>query len=206
MCVDGGLNRFIEYKENCTELLKPPYLISGDFDSWTLKSMEYAKSEKCKIVPTPDQNETDFTKALRTLALELEQTMTNSVLVICETSGRLDQIMANINTLFKSKNFLRSSCEVMLLSSNSLSFVLTPGTHFIYISRKIITSKNWCGLIPFTKSIVSTKGLKWNLNESCLEFGAMVSTSNTYSNDVDFVEVKTDNSLLWTMGILPIDN
>lgn len=204
-CVDGGLNRFIEYKEKCTELLKPPYLISGDFDSCSLKSMEYAKSEKCKIVETPDQNETDFTKALHALAPELEQMEINSVLVVCDSSGRLDQIMANINTLFKSRSFFKGSCEVMLLSSNSLSFLLLPGSHAIHIPRKIVSSKNWCGLIPFTKSIVSTKGLKWNLNNTCMEFGGMVSTSNTYRNDAEYVQVTTNNSLIWSMGIFPKD-
>lgn len=168
--------------------------------------MEYAKSENCKIVPTPDQNETDFTKAMRAIAPELEKTMTNSILVICETSGRLDQIMANINTLFKSKNILKSSCEVMLFSSNSLSFLLSPGSHIIHIPHKIVASKYWCGLIPFTKSIVSTEGLKWNLDNSCMEFGSMVSTSNTYRNDTEHVEITTDNSLLWIMGLSAIDD
>lgn len=205
-CVDGGLNRFIEYKEKCSGVLKPPHLISGDFDSCSLSSMEYAKVENCKIVPTPNQNETDFTKALRALAPELDKNMTNSVLVVCETSGRLDQIMANINTLFKSRSILKSSCDVMLLSSNSMSFLLSPGSHIIHIPRKIVTAKHWCGLIPFTKSLVSTKGLKWNLNNSCMEFGTMVSTSNTYKDGTEWVEVMTDNSLLWIMGLGAIDD
>uniref|UniRef100_A0A336K7Q5 Thiamine pyrophosphokinase n=1 Tax=Culicoides sonorensis TaxID=179676 RepID=A0A336K7Q5_CULSO len=202
-CVDGGLNRFLEYKETkCTnQILKPPDLISGDFDSTSDKSMEYAKSKNCEIVHTPDQNETDFTKALRVLSPKLEQTQTKSILVICETSGRLDQIMANINTIFKSKSILQISTETLLLSSSSLSILLSPGLHKIHIPSEIVVGKYWCGLIPFSKSIISTKGLKWNLNKTCCEFGGMVSTSNTYEDDTDCVEVQTDNYVLFTMGI-----
>lgn len=201
------MNRYIEYKEQnkAQEILKPD-LISGDFDSCSHKAMEYAKAENCKIVTTPDQNETDFTKALRALVPELERTMTKCVLVICETSGRLDQIMANINTLFKSRNILSSDCEIMLLSSNSLSFLLAPGSHIIHIPQNIVASKYWCGLIPFTKTLVTTKGLKWNLDNSIMEFGQMVSTSNTYKTETKVVEVICDNSLLWTMGISEHDD
>ncbi|XP_063705706.1 thiamin pyrophosphokinase 1 [Culicoides brevitarsis] len=198
-CVDGGLDQFLSYKKSCTHLLKNPYIITGDFDSCSSESMEFAKLKKCKIIQTPDQNETDFTKALRTLETEIQNTKTNFILVICETSGRLDQIMANVNTLFKAMNFMKT--EIVLLSSNSLSFLLAPGFHTIHIPQFIVKAQYWCALVPFKRSVVRTKGLKWNLTDTVMEFGGMVSTSNTYEKDTKTVEVTTDSALLWIMGL-----
>ena len=40
------------------------YLISGDFDSVEPSILEYYRSKGVPIIPTPDQNDTDFGKAL----------------------------------------------------------------------------------------------------------------------------------------------
>lgn len=45
-----------------------PDLISGDFDSIHPELLKLYESLSVTIVPTPDQNETDFTKAVRVLA------------------------------------------------------------------------------------------------------------------------------------------
>lgn len=125
--------------------------------------MEYAKSiTHCSIVSTFDQNETDFTKAIRTIQPYLSQKNITNLLVICETSGRIDQIMANINTLFKSKHILEN-IEIMMLSSNSISWLLYPGKQLIHIPKFIVNEKLWCGLIPFKRTKVTTNGLKWDL-------------------------------------------
>lgn len=125
--------------------------------------MEYAKYiSSCKIVPTLDQNETDFTKALRTIQPYLVEKNITNLVVVCETSGRIDHIMANINTLFKRKDILGDT-EIMMLSSNSISWLLCTGTHTIHIPRWIVNEKLWCGLIPFWRTKVTTKGLKWDL-------------------------------------------
>jgi len=201
-CVDGGMNRLLDFMATNQCDLKPPEIFSGDFDSCLPESMEYARTVNCQIIETPDQNETDFTKALRSISLPLKERDIDSVVVVCETSGRLDQIMANINTLFKSRKIL-SDTHVCLFSSNSLTWLLHPGTHVIHIPQ--LSNKKWCGLVPFCKTQVSTQGLKWNLCNSYLEFGGMVSTSNTYAEDAKDVHVSTENTILWTMGIAEED-
>lgn len=195
------MNRFLTWRKQFPQMtVSVPHIFSGDFDSCETEAMEYAKLCGCQIVKTPDQNETDFTKALKTLAPYLKEKHLKAVLTICDTSGRFDQIMANINTMFKSHKLL-PDVEVMLMSRNSLAHLLPRGSHIIHIPQYIVDGKLWCGLIPLVCStLVTTTGFKWNLNNSVMKFGGMVSTSNTYGKDTTEVTVKTDNTLLWIMG------
>lgn len=48
--------------EECTDLL--PDLLSGDFDSIRANVMKFYEQRHVKIIPTSDQNKTDFFKAL----------------------------------------------------------------------------------------------------------------------------------------------
>jgi thiamine pyrophosphokinase len=78
------------------------------------------------------------------------------------------------------------------------SFLLLPGyKHLI----KPITALEGpiCGLIPLGGPCdnVTTKGLRWNLHESKLAFGSLVSSSNML--DADEIEVTTDAPLVWTI-------
>ena len=75
--MDGGSNHwkyFIEKnKISLEETLHPPDYITGDFDSITPEATDFFKTNKItKFVHTPDQEETDFTKALRVLLPVLE--------------------------------------------------------------------------------------------------------------------------------------
>jgi len=59
-----------------------------------------------------------------------------------------------------------------------------------------------CGLIPLDgKALVTTSGLKWNLANQPLRFGDLISTSNSFAEEVKEVFVETDALLLWTMDL-----
>lgn len=63
--VDGGANRWFEYIEkNQLNDLEDPHFLTGDMDSISLESEHRLKTMKCERFHTPDQNHTDFTKAL----------------------------------------------------------------------------------------------------------------------------------------------
>lgn len=153
------------------------------------------------VVHTPDQDETDFSKSLRELEPHIKPTKVRTVVVVSQTSGRLDQIMANINTLHRSKQ-LTSANRILLLSDNSISFLLDPGKHTINIPPPLVAKQDWCAIMPFRAATrVRTTGLKWNLKDQVLQFGGIVSTSNTYEPNAKKVEIKTDQPVLWSMGI-----
>lgn len=85
--------------------------------------------------------------------------------VLVDSSGRLDQIIANINTLFRSHEIM-SNVRIFLLSSNSLTWLLNKGEHVIHIPSCLRENEEWCALLPIGSScIVTTTGLKWNLSE-----------------------------------------
>lgn len=177
-------------------------LICGDFDSISSEAMKLARSSRATtVVHTPDQDETDFSKSLIELEPKILAAGIRTVVVVSQTSGRIDHIMANINTLHRSERF-SSADQIMLLSDNSLSFLLPPGKHTIHIPSPLVTKHDWCSLIPFRDAtILHTTGLKWNLTDQMTQFGSQISTSNTYADNTEQVEVTTNKPILWSMGI-----
>ena len=66
--------------------------------------------------------------------------------------------------LFQAKNYI--SLPVININGKSLVWLLSPGHHELFIPSNIVKSKenSWCGYGSFSESsIVTTKGLKWDL-------------------------------------------
>lgn len=203
--VDGGTNVWAEiaskHSQHIQVQLQAPDLITGDFDSVRSEHIKHYEGLGSKIVETPDQDNTDFTKCLMQLSEELktEEKLANveAIFAFVETSGRLDQVMANLETLFLAPAILPK--PVYLISSLGISWLLPAGRHYIQ-SAGFVTDTTNCGLIPLDgKAVVTTEGLKWNLAGGVLKFGELVSTSNGFDLSQDKVTVLTDAPLLWTM-------
>ncbi|XP_017141778.2 thiamin pyrophosphokinase 1 [Drosophila miranda] len=205
--VDGGSNHWREFLLGQGVIKRPkgapatggPFepldVITGDFDSITEETVDFFKSTP--KIHTPDQDATDFTKAITVLQPVMAQRKIHDVIVFHDTSGRLDQVMANLNTLYKAQ---KDNCNVFLLSGDSITWLLRPGKHTIQVPLDLVKTQRWCSLMPVGSMAhnVTTTGLKWNLYHTQMEFGGMVSTSNTYSTE--FVQVETDANLIWSMG------
>lgn len=131
--MDGGSTRWLRWlkEHNLSDKMKPPNLITGDLDSCHPDSLEFFSSLGVEICQTMDQNETDFTKSLKVLETFTKDLKIKNIIVLCENSGRMDHIAANINSLFKCHQ--RSSVPVFILTSNSISWLLQPGHHQIHI-------------------------------------------------------------------------
>lgn len=65
MTVDGGTNKLHRFiKQNELENLKHPDFITGDMDSADSVIIKQFISAGSQVIHTPNQNETDFYKAL----------------------------------------------------------------------------------------------------------------------------------------------
>jgi thiamine pyrophosphokinase len=63
LTADGGTNRWFHFLQGANCVV--PEFITGDMDSIKQNILTYFKRKGSQIIPTPNQNETDFTKALR---------------------------------------------------------------------------------------------------------------------------------------------
>jgi thiamine pyrophosphokinase len=172
-----------------------------------------------------------------------------NIFVFCEFGGRIDHSLAIFSSLYdpcltptsssssssssSSKEEKRSCLNVYTVSSESITFLLRVGTNIIYLdsakgsqgakSDEAGLVGKYCGLFPMGRpAVVTTRGLKWNLNRQLLEFGKFISSSNEFCveenksgrigiddvfRDLNYdkkrrhVLIKTDQPLIWTMSI-----
>jgi len=156
------------------------------------------------VVETKDQDRTDFTKNLMELSNLMsvgELTRPEVILAFVENTGRFDHIMANIQTLFLAEEIPEvKDIPVYLVSSQSVTWLLAPGQHTIRLGKRDLSGSH-CGLIPMAGDArVWSSGLQWNLCEdSVLQFGGLVSTSNAFEPGCEEVRIRTDRPIIFTM-------
>lgn len=194
---DGGSSQVFNVVGEEQEKYLPDY-ISGDFDSVDPDILNFYKGKGVEVIPTPDQNETDLTKCLRILISNKSISEFDQIVVMNAFGGRLDHTMANIETMFHITKLTNK--PLYLMSEDSVACLLMPGNHVIHANTGL--EGDWCGLIPIGAKCthITTTGLKWNLSDGQLEFGTLVSTSNTYDGS-GVVTIETDTTVLWTMGV-----
>ncbi|XP_065053187.1 thiamin pyrophosphokinase 1-like [Rhopilema esculentum] len=200
LCADGGLNRLHDaIGEDSDRYI--PEIISGDFDSAVSDLLTHYKSKGSMIVPTPSQDETDFTKGLHVMCQALKeknmQEEYSCIVALGAFGGRLDHLMSNINALYTAAETQDKPCYLM--SSTEITCLLQSGSHILHLDSGF--EGDWCGLIPVGNPAekVYTQGLKWNLDGQSLAFGSLISTSNQVVSKE--VRIETTNPLLFTLGI-----
>lgn len=203
--VDGGANRWRDLLQQRPSAQVPatpePDLLTGDFDSIDPDLCQYYREHpSTRVVDTPDQDHTDFTKAL----IETAQTRPDLewVLAYVEHAGRVDQIFANFQTLFQISRLIPRPLKVVLVSGGALTWVLAPGQHEIRPPLSLTPERCHIGLIPLGQPVsgVVTRGLKWDLDGQVdLAFGGLVSTSNTLAKANSIIHIFTARPLLFTI-------
>jgi len=180
LCADGGANRIWK----CDVSAPAPHAIIGDLDSVLPEVRHAYESKGCSVVPITDQDSTDLEKALEYgLA---KATRNPNVVILGGFSGRIDHSMANLSCLFK----YHTLCSISLCTHESINRVLGMGTHTLTVPIGII-----CGLLPVAgPCTLSTTGLKWNLQNSKMQMGGLISSSNVATDKV--VTVDTDSPVL----------
>jgi thiamine pyrophosphokinase len=157
-CTDGA---FHYLKEKDFPLAKLDF-ISGDFDSHSGKDEIIYKD---KFIYTPDQNKTDFHKALEILIKEniLE------VDVYGGSGGEMDHYLGNLSVAFSFKNRLK-----ITFYDEFSKYFFSPD-HLILenVKDKMIS------LYPFPNAEnIVTKGLEWELKNENLDLQTRIGTRN----------------------------
>ncbi|KAI9181818.1 hypothetical protein LWI28_018950 [Acer negundo] len=206
LCADGGANRVFDElpelfpHEDAFEVRKryKPDLIKGDMDSVRAEVLDFYSSLGTKVVDeSHDQDTTDLHKCVAYIHDFTPHVDKSNlcILVAGALGGRFDHEAGNINVLYKF-----STIRIILLSDDCLIHLL-PKTHHneIYIESSVVGPH--CGLIPIgmPSGSTSTTGLQWDLNDTEMSFGGLLSTSNIVK--ADKITVRSDSDLLWTISI-----
>jgi len=81
-------------------------------------------------------------------------------------------------------------------------FVLAPGEHKIFVHG--YSSEPHCGLIPIGAMCrsISTTGLKYNMTDTSMQFGGLISACNKVDPACGgHIWVKTSTHVLWTCEV-----
>ncbi|KAL6500339.1 cAMP-dependent protein kinase subunit [Orobanche hederae] len=205
ICADGGANRLYDElpllfpNEDAVEIRKryKPNSIKGDMDSIREEVLGFYKDVGTEVVAaSDDQDTTDLHKCVAHIQ-DLPNLKNHElcILVAGALGGRFDHEVGNINVLCRFPNM-----RIILLSDDCLIQLLPSSRHHEIHIQPAVEGPH-CGLIPIgapSKSSTTT-GLQWNLSDTEMKFGGLVSTSNIVKEEV--VTVKSDADLLWTISI-----
>lgn len=170
-CTDGAFN----YLKEMGFPLRMLDFISGDFDShYGDKSNVVAQ----KFIYTPDQNKTDFEKALEIL---LDKDC-NVVDVYGGSGGEMDHFLGNLTVAFLFKQKLK------------ITFFDQYATYFFSPNELVLKGMRGklLSLYPFPVATeIVTKGLKWTLNHEGLDITTRIGTRNVATEDTVTISFQT---------------
>ncbi|KAJ2896100.1 thiamine pyrophosphokinase [Coemansia aciculifera] len=201
ICVDGGGNRLYDLGKSTDTLGKCiPDAIVGDLDSLREEPRAYFALRGTDIHHISDQNSTDFMKGLQYLDRVRragKQPDECVVVVWGGLGGRLDHILHTLKVMFNN-HLVR---QMTVISDENLSSVLPKGKNKILVNKQV--DGPTCGILPLAgEAVLTTKGLRWNLDHFSSAFEGMMSTSNI----IDDPEVYIESSMpvVWTSEFRPL--
>jgi thiamine pyrophosphokinase len=189
VCADGGANRLFDFISPENREFFLPHYIKGDFDSIRVEVLEFYKCKGVQIQCDRSQDTTDLEKVMQLFEeSEVNRVIKDSLLVVLGgLGGNLSQELANFNCMFQHR------FKIIFASDVNIVFLLKEGHHVIHCLPNLK-----CGLIPLGGPCedITTEGLKWNLHNSRLQFGSLISSSNC---TLDYsVHIQTSDPILWT--------
>ena len=166
-CTDGAFH----YLKELNFPLDKLDFISGDFDSHKIEEeiIQQAQNHSFEIIETPDQNKTDFHKALE---LILAKGFEN-IDVYGGSGGEQDHFLGNLSVAYAFKDKL----NLQFFDEYSSYYFIPKNFSISDVKGKMIS------LMPFPiAKNIETKGLKWPLYKEDLILGERIGTRNIAEN------------------------
>ena len=158
--------------------------ISGDFDSVSDEILRQAQNDEFEIIFTPDQDKTDFEKALEII----QEKGFSKVDVFGGSGGEMDHFLGNLTVAFKFKNKI----EITFFDEFSQYFFIPKNFIIKNVNGKLVS------LYPFPiAENVTTKGLNWILDNENLTMISKIGTRNFAVEDEISIEYEKGDLLLF---------
>lgn len=176
-CTDGAFH----YLKNMNFPLDKLDFISGDFDSHS-GSDENVYEEK--FIYTPDQDKTDFHKALEIITEKGFATVD----ILGGSGGEQDHFLGNLTVAFNFKEKL----NIKFYDEFSEYYFVPKNIIIKEVKDKMIS------LYPFpTVENITTKGLNWPLNNGSLSITSRIGTRNFAVEDEVSIEYEKGDLLVF---------
>lgn len=170
---------------------------------------EYYRSRGVRIVKDPDQYSTDLTKSLKFASGKIAEIVEDNgdprrmfdIAIFGSLGGRADQAFSQLHHLYTyAQGNLPMIGDLYLITAESVIFLLEKGKNRIHtpVTSGLFTEN--VGIIPIGRpSIITTRGLEWDVHDWHTGFGSQMSTSNHIKADI--VEVETSERVLFTLEL-----
>ena len=226
---DGGANHVYDLDHSPKGSFLSLDTVIGDLDSVRPEVEAYWRGSGSEVIHDKDEYSTDFMKAtkyLRTFEVgnvaryvpsieapkraRLEAVKNGprikDIVAIGGLGGRVDQGISTLHHLYAFQNEGGYEAgRIFLLSSESITFVLKAGKHKVKVrqSYQEMSLGKHIGIIPLKEpSIITTKGLEWDVTDWYTEIGGQISTSNHVRED--WVTIETSKDVLFTIDLLEL--
>lgn len=181
-CTDGAFHYLRQFNFPLDKL----DFISGDFDSHKIDDeiLRQAQNDNFEIIETPDQNKTDFHKAIEII---IEKSFEN-IDVYGASGGEQDHFLGNLSVAF----FFKDKLNLRFFDNYSSYYFISKEFSIFDVKDKMIS------LMPFPiAKNIETKGLKWPLYHEDLILGERIGTRNIAENKEIYIKYKEGDLLIF---------
>lgn len=175
-----------------------PACICGDIDSSNAEALAFFEARGVPVVRMEDQQKTDLEKTFLFASAKFAFNAQDTVLIIGAIGGRFDHSVASVSFLHKldvSGKAERGLPQVVLIGDNNMCLLLKAGANQVLVPDSVFSAV--CGLLPMAGTVrsVTSRGLRWNLEETALSMEGLVSSSNQRLSNR--IEVHVSDALLF---------
>ena len=121
------------------------------------------------------------------------------MIVYGDLGGRFDHCFGILNSLMIARDYFN---DLVLVGPKATLRVLPSGSYSIQRSQELANHDTCtCGIIPLGGWLcehVTTTGFKWNLDDSTMQFGGIVSSSNCMLGDS--ATINSPYPFVWTLS------